>query len=81
MVVVVGGGRWWWVVVGGWVGGGGDRPLEAPGGHRGQFPRTDFGLVAGIDSSKKTLTTLSEPLQFALFGEQFSSLRPKLLCK
>ena len=36
--MVVGGGRWWWMVDGG-----GGRPLEATGGHRGQFPRTDFG--------------------------------------
>ena len=29
-------------------GGGGGRPLEATGGHRGQFPRTDFGLASQI---------------------------------
>ena len=38
--MVVGGGEWWWVVV---VGGHG-RPREATGGHRGKFPRTDFGM-------------------------------------
>ena len=50
MVVVSGG---WLVVVGGWwwvMAGGGGRPREATGGHRGQFPRTDFGPAAGIYS-------------------------------
>ena len=42
-MVVGGGGRWWWVVVGG----DGGRPVETTEDHRGQFPRTDFGLVSG----------------------------------
>ena len=35
----VGGGGCWWVLVAA-----GERPLEATGGHEGQFPRTGFGL-------------------------------------
>ena len=50
-MVVVGGGRWWWVVAGG------GRALETAGGHRGQFPRTDFGPEAGIYSSSNTVRT------------------------
>ena len=46
--LVVGGGRW--VVVGG-------RPLEATGGHRGQFPRTDVDQASQIYSSTNTART------------------------
>lgn len=51
------------------VGGGGvvERPLEATGGHRGQFPHTDFGLTAGMQcfSAARTLkSTLKSKLLF-----------------
>ena len=51
--MVVGGGRWWW----GLGGGGGGMPLEAAGGHRGQFPRTDFGLASQALSSNNAART------------------------
>ena len=51
VVVVVGGGGWWWVE------GGGGRPLENTGDHKGQFPRTDFGLVLATSSSTNTAKT------------------------
>ena len=54
--------HWWWVVVGG---GGSGRPLEATGGHRGQFPRTDFGPF--LKSSP--LTKPPGPLKLRLFME------------
>ena len=53
--MVVGGGGWWWVVVGGaglW--------WEAPGVHRGQFPRTDVGPAAGIYSSTNNARTFGK---------------------
>ena len=61
--MVGGGGRWWYVMVGcgrwWWVVGGGRwrRSLEAAGGHGGHFPRTDFGLSAGIYSSNNAART------------------------
>ena len=51
------------------VGGGGRRPLEALGGHSGQFPRTDFGPLAGIDSSRTHEATLGSGMK--PFEEQF----------
>ena len=60
-MVVVGGGRWWWVVVGG----GGGMPLDATGGHRGQFLRTDFGPC--LESTP--LPTPPGPLKLRLIGD------------
>ena len=60
-ILFINGGGWWWVVSGGgrswWVvAGGGGLCREAPGGHRGKFPRTDFGLAVGIQSSNAART-------------------------
>ena len=57
----MGGGGWWVVVVGG-----SGRPLEAPGDHRGQLPRTDFGPCR----ESSPLPTPPGPLKLRLLGEQ-----------
>ena len=46
------------------MGGGGGRPLEATGGHTGQFPRTD----AGPFCKSSPLSTPPESLKLRLFG-------------
>ena len=58
--VVVDGGGWWWVVVGG----GGGRPLEAPGGHRGQFPRTDLSACCKSSPHQRR----QDPKSYACLG-------------
>ena len=47
------------------VGGGGGRPSEAPGGHSGHLPRTDFGPFR----KSSLIPTPPGPPKLRLFGE------------
>ena len=51
------------------LGGGGGRPREATGGHRGQFPRTDFGPAAEIYSSNNAARTPKATLVWGIYKD------------
>ena len=51
----------------------GGRPWEAPGGHRGQFPRTDSGLAAGIYSSNDAARTPKAAFAWGVMSNHISS--------